>query len=459
MKDQQIGLLTLVMLVVAAMIGVGVFTSSGFALAALGNPNRVLMVWCVCGAWAMTGAVAYGALVRRVPLSGGEYLFLSRLVHPSVGFLAGWISLVAGFTAPIAASAKAVVAYGLPSVTSSAAANTIASAIIVMACVFHAMRTSVGTTAQNAIVLIKLGFIALLLLWAFGASPAIAWLGSALPNREVSTFPISASGWVTFFAAMSWIAFSYAGFNAAVYVAGESRAAQRNVPLAMLWATGLVTLIYLLLNVVFVWAPSSIAVVSDDASKASIAAMATRALGGAPMETLTRAIISLAVLSSVFGMLLAGPRVYMQMARDGVMPRLLRTVGEVPRRAIVMQGVLSVGVVWLTQLNEIIGYLGMTLSACSALAVAAIWRLGRSDLARQATLDYPLSWVEHSAAAIYIFGTVVMLSAVLIEGQRMGELLAMLATFVIGWLIYFVWSRQGAVRDKGQLARWKVDAP
>ncbi|MEO8272197.1 MAG: amino acid permease, partial [Aureliella sp.] len=108
-----LGLLTLAALVVANMVGAGVFTSSGYALATVGSPGRVMLAWWMCGVWAIAGAIAYGGLVRRLPLSGGEYLFLSRLVHPSVGFLAGWISVVAGFTAPIAVAAQGAALYTL----------------------------------------------------------------------------------------------------------------------------------------------------------------------------------------------------------------------------------------------------------------------------------------------------------------------------------------------------------
>src|SRR5690606_8343845 len=106
-----LGLLTLVSLVVANTVGARVLTSSGFALDTVGSPGRVRLAWWLCGLWAIAGAIAYGGLARRLPLSGGEYLFLSRLVHPSVGFLAGWISLVAGFTAPIALAAQGAATY------------------------------------------------------------------------------------------------------------------------------------------------------------------------------------------------------------------------------------------------------------------------------------------------------------------------------------------------------------
>jgi len=461
MKQTPLGLMTLVMLVVAAMIGFGVFTSSGYALEALGNPGRVVVAWALCGLWAIAGALAYGALARRVPLSGGEYLYLSRLIHPSVGFLAGWISLVAGFTAPIAGAAKAVVVYGLPTISSSVTANTLATLVIVIASVCHIARVQVGLLAQNAIVLIKCGFVAVLLGWAFGATPSEAWQGAALPDRDPAWLPHDMLGWVDLLASMSWIAFSYAGFNAAIYVAGESRAAERNVPTAMLLATVLVTVIYVLLNILFVFGPSSASVLETPESKNAIAATATMALGGAPMANLTRLIVTLAVLSSVFGMLLAGPRVYWQMARDGVMPQFLNSQSTLPRAAVFLQAILSIVVVWLAQLEQIINYLSMTLSACSALTVASMWRLSSTRIAHaleeadpgkvqpRATVG-PLAWWEQVSAIIYIVGTIVMLAAVVYQGQRRGEVFAVVGTIVVGLIVYGVW-QLGSHRQQAEL--------
>ncbi len=101
----KLGLFSLTALVIGNMLGAGVFTTSGFALSDLGSPLYVLLAWFIGGLLALCGAASYGALSRLMPVSGGEYFFLSRVVHPMVGFVAGWISLWAGFTAAIAFSA------------------------------------------------------------------------------------------------------------------------------------------------------------------------------------------------------------------------------------------------------------------------------------------------------------------------------------------------------------------
>lgn len=431
-EDQRpLGLPTLILLVIASMIGIGCFVSSGFAIGSLGNPSRVILAWVLCGGWAIVGAIGYGALAKRVPLSGGEYLFLSRLIHPSVGFLAGWISLVAGFTVPIAAMAKTAVEYALPAVQDPTLAALCASLIIALAVGLHAVGVQVGAAAQNSIVIVKLCLIAALLVAAgWQWNNADVWQGGALPDRDTNTLPSDWHGTVALLAAMSWISLSYTGFNAAVYVAGESKQVQRNVPKAMLWATLLVMAIYVALNAAFVWAANT-----QEVAKAppTIAILAANNIGGSTGQLLMRSIVALAVLSSVFSMLMAGPRVYAQMARDGVMPKFLDFTGHVPRLSIILQGLLSMVVVWFSTLEQLIGYLGMTLSACSALAVAALLTLHK-------TANRPSAW-ELTAAVLYIVGTIAMLVGVVLDGQKVDQFYAMWGTFALGAVIYFVWSK------------------
>ncbi|HJO11680.1 MAG TPA: amino acid permease, partial [Gammaproteobacteria bacterium] len=111
MSNKQLGLYTLSGLVVANMIGAGIFTASGFALGDLGSPRLVMLAWLAGGVIAITGAISYGYLVKLNPQSGGEYLFLSRNIHPLLGFIAGWVSLLAGFTGAIAYSAMTLETY------------------------------------------------------------------------------------------------------------------------------------------------------------------------------------------------------------------------------------------------------------------------------------------------------------------------------------------------------------
>jgi APA family basic amino acid/polyamine antiporter len=263
--QRRIGLASAVALVVANMIGAGVFTTSGFSLSDLGRPEPVLLAWLAGGILAMCGALSYGALARRIPESGGEYTFLSRTIHPLAGFLAGWISLLAGFTAPIAAAALGLQAY-LGS-TFDVAEGWIGTAAILIAGLMHGLRLRHGLAIQNGAVVVKLTLIAGLVVLGF-------WL---LPDRSpVSGAPPASFGISAFAVTLVWISFAYSGWNAAVYVAGEVRDPDRNLLRSLILATGLVTVVYLGLNAVFLYSapPGTLA------GRAEIGAIAAEALGG-----------------------------------------------------------------------------------------------------------------------------------------------------------------------------------
>ena len=209
-QRRRLGLGSAAALVVANMIGTGVFTTSGFALADLGRPGPVLLAWAVGGALALCGALSYGALARRIPESGGEYTFLARTVHPLAGFLAGWISLLAGFTAPIAAAALGFSAY---LTVDEPLRPWIGSAAIATAALLHGLHLSGGVVVQNLAVGLKLTIITAFAVWGFTQlpqSPAPAPTTSA--PFELGAFAVT----------LIWISFSYSGWNAVVYVAGES---------------------------------------------------------------------------------------------------------------------------------------------------------------------------------------------------------------------------------------------
>ena len=308
---------TLAALVVANMIGAGVFTTSGFTLADLGSSGRVLAAWVVGGAIAICGAIGYGALARRLTESGGEYLFLSRVLHPAAGFVAGWISLIAGFTGAIAFAAHAFESYVRPA-DSSLPPNLIAVAVIVVAAAVHAFRARAGAFGQNGVVAAKL-----LVLAGFVGFAVVKWAGDSpsWPVCDPGPFSLSA-----FAGSLVWISLSYSGFNAAIYVAGEARDPARVVPRAMLRAALGVTFVYLALNLVFV----GFVPYEDVVGRPDVAFAAASSLLGDAGAQIVRAIVALSLLSSVSSMIMAGPRVFAKMADDGVFPAALKFRGKVP---------------------------------------------------------------------------------------------------------------------------------
>ncbi|QDU61208.1 putative amino acid permease YhdG [Planctomycetes bacterium Pan216] len=346
------------------MVGAGVFTTSGFTLQSLGSPAWVVLAWLVAGAIALAGADAYGKLARAMPESGGEYLFLSRAIHPAFGFVAGWISLIAGFSGGIAYAATAFESYLFPETHRPTWISEDAPAIflIVVTGLLHGVRGRVGVVAQNVVVAIKLGLLVVLLLLAATTLPTHPWGGTSVEGGE-GGFPF-----VAFAQSLVWISFSYLGFNAAVYLTEEAEEPERTVPWALLLGTSTVVVLYLLLNAVFVYANPEAVV-----GKPDVAALAAQALGGDWFGRLARMTVVIALVTSVFSMMMAAPRVYAKMAADGLLPGVLRFEGDSPRAAIVLQVLLASGLVYWSTLRDLLDYLGLTLSVCAACTVSCLF--------------------------------------------------------------------------------------
>ena len=430
-ERRPLGLPSLSALVVANMVGAGVFTTSGFALADLGRPSFVLAAWAVGGGLALCGALSYGALARRMTESGGEYLFLARAVHPLAGFLAGWVSLLAGFTGALAFAAEALEVYAAPpgSALGALPSGTVATAALVVAGLLHGWRVRMGTVPQNVAVGLKLGLLVLFVLAAVFAGEA--WVGGPLPGSSgvPAAFSITA-----FAGSLVWISLSYSGFNAAVYVVDEARDARRTVPRSMWTATLAVTALYLALNAVFVLAPPPDVV----AGREDVAAAAARFIGGNAFAAAVRVLIALALWTSVSAMTMAGPRVYAKMAADGLFPRvLLPSSGSAtgpPRAAIALQVALAVFAVWISGIEGLLSYLGFTLWLSTAATVVVLFLLRRREGAEAVPVPgYPF------VPALYVGAVLVF--AVLAAFRAPSELAAAAVTLALGIAAYFVFRR------------------
>lgn len=429
---KPLGMASTTGLVIASMIGAGVFTTSGFALADLGDPRRVLAVWLLGGVVALCGAISYGSLARFFNESGGEYLFLSRTMHPLVGFVAGWVSLLVGFTGAIAFAATAFEAYAMPTAQrppwlpdSALAIGAIAAGALV-----HGLRARPGAWIQTAMVAVKLLFLLAFLAYAIALMTTGEW---HFPSPKPPPFSV-----VTFATSLMWVSLSYCGFNAAVYVAGEVRDAQRTVPRAMVTGTLLVAILYFALNAVFVMAPPPHWI----AGKADVAAITAEALGGPWLAHASRMVISLALLTSVSAMIMSGPRVYAKMAEDGLFPQWCRFQGEVPRWAVLLQAALAMVVVLLSGLRELFSYMGFTLSISSALTIASLFLLRRRKGAAAVPIPgYP--WVP----AFFVLAT--LLFATLAVLRAPWECAIGMATVAVGAMLYLAISRKHST-DNGE---------
>lgn len=376
------------------MIGSGVFVTSGFSLGDLRSPALVVLAWIVAGCIAIAGALSYGKLIRLMPESGGEYLFLSRAFHPMFGFIAGWVSMFAGFSAAIAIAALAFEEYALQIelvADFKLLPGVIAVSAVVLAALLHGIKVKLGAAAQNIAVGSKI-----FLLLAFLAYAAFKLEPSAIKNElePISGLPLATA----FCTQLMWIALSYMGFNAAVYIADEVEDAESRIPNALLLGTTIVVILYVSLNFVFVYSTDS----ANLAGQKVVAGIAAQSLGGAAFKSLFIAIILVALFTSVTSMMMAAPRVYAKMADEGMLPGIFRFQNETPIYSIVLQTVLACVIVFMTDLKNLLGYLGVTLSLCAAASVSTLflprfWR-GQSPY----FLIAPLFYVVATLLAVFM---------------------------------------------------------
>ncbi len=415
-KRRRLGSLSLGAIVAANMIGAGVFTTSGFALADLGSPTRVLWAWVAGGALALLGVLCYGALAARLSESGGEYLFLSKTVHPGLGFLAGWVSIWAGFTGAIALAAEAAQAYLAPWLPAFLPADVVGSALIVLAGLLHTRGLRLGANVQNVVVLAKVALLVLLVVLGARAAPQ-AYASPHPPDFSFASFTVT----------MMWVSLSYSGWNAAVYIGGEARDPGSTLPRSMLVGTLAVTVLYLALNWLFVHA----APVSELAGQKDIAAVAARAMGGAPLESLVRVILVVSLITSISSMIMIGPRVIARMAEDGVLPRRLGFQGSIPGAAIWTQAGLAIGILWASGLREQLTNLGWILSLFTALTVVGLLRLRRREGGENVPIvGYPIVPLAFLLGVLGLTGTMVF-----VNGSELIPSLALLGSGLVLWAL------------------------
>lgn len=305
-RQHGISLVTATAVVVANMIGTGVFTSLGFQVGGLPSGFAILVLWLVGGICAFCGAVCYGELAAALPRSGGEYHFLSRIFHPAVGFLSGWLSITVGFAAPIALAAMAFGKY-FSTIFPHAPATTWSLVMVWAITLVHVGGVRVAAGFQNAATWLKVLLICVFIgagFWLAEGQPEVRFIPTTKDWELVGSTPFAVS--------LVYVMYSYAGWNAATYIVGEIRDPQRNVPRAIAFGTLLVTALYLLLNAVFLYA----APMSGLAGKLDVGHVAAEHIFGFTGGKVMSGLICLGLASSISAMTWVGPRVMQTMGQD-----------------------------------------------------------------------------------------------------------------------------------------------
>jgi APA family basic amino acid/polyamine antiporter len=354
--------------VVANVIGTGVFTTTGFLCDRLGSAANVLLVWALGGLLALCGAAVYGELGAMLPRAGGEYVYLSRAFHPGVGFVSGWVSLFVGFAAPVALGGQAFGAYlhaAVPWVPVQAAGVLLIAGLsaLHMGSVREGRRVQRWLTSYKVALIV--GFIAAAFVWGEGS---FAHFEPRPADVEASDLAV----------ALVLVSFAYLGWNAAAYLAGEIKDVGRALPRSLLGGTVLVVVLYLGLNVAFLYAapPEALA-----AQPEQVGAVAASALFGGTGGGAFSLLVALALSSSVSAMTMAGPQIYMAMAEDGLFFRALarRSRDGAPVLGIALQGGLAILMLLTSTFLALLTYVGFTLSIFAALTVVSAFVLRRRE--------------------------------------------------------------------------------
>jgi APA family basic amino acid/polyamine antiporter len=409
--------------VVGNMIGTGVFTSLGFQVSGVPSGFALLLLWVLGGVFAFCGALSYGELAAALPRSGGEYHFLSRIYSPVVGFLSGWIAATVGFAAPVALMAMAFGDYfaGVCGISATGAS----CAVVLLATGVHLCGVEFGSGFQVWTTALKLALIVGITAAAFAlaAPQPLTFAPRAGDGGLILSAPFAIS--------LVYVMYSYEGWNAATYIAGEVRNPQRIIPLALLAGTAMVTVSYVAINAAFLYSTPMEAL----AGKLDVGLVAGREIFGARGGEIVALAICAGLVSSISAMTWAGPRVGETMGEDyRVLRWLARTTPRgVPWLAILWQTGIVFALLLTATFREIIVYLQLILLMSSFLTVLGVivlrWR--RPDLPRPyRTWGYP--------ATPLVFLAMSGAMMIHIVGERPVEAAWGLATLALGAGLYAV---------------------
>jgi basic amino acid/polyamine antiporter, APA family len=435
---RRLGVTTATSLIVASMIGTGIFSTTGLMLARVGSAWLVLLCWLLGGLVALAGALSYAELATMMPQAGGEYIYLRKCYGPLAGFLSGWTSFLVGFSAPIAASAVACAKYfsaggWLPG--TPLAQDLMAVGIVLSFTALHVGSVRMGAYVQNALTAIKLLLLGGLVLAGFST------------GRGSWKFLHSSSGfwasprWGQMGISLLWVTFAYSGWNASSYIAGEVERPARTLPRSLLIGTVTVTAVYLLINLFFFYAapPATLTGVI------AVGETAAEHLFGAATASWLSVIMGLALLSSLSAYVITGPRIYYAMARDALFFRFAARVHprfETPAVAIAAQGLCAILMILFGTFEQLLTYIGFALGIFSWMAVAGVLLLRRREpaLERPYRLGcYPFVPIFYIAA----MGGILIVAFV----NRPGPSLAAVLTVAAGILAYWLYIRPSLSRE------------
>lgn len=418
--DQKIGWMSAAALVVANMVGTGVFTSLGFQVTDIDNSWAIILLWAIGGLIALTGAFSYAEIGSAFGRSGGEYHYLSELYHPIVGYLSGWISLSVGFAAPLALAAMGMAAYvgdywGIHP-------TSVAIGVLVFVSLIHSFSLKSSSRFQNFTTIAKVLLIFLLIAAGLLMSSDHSGLDFSSSWQNQIILP-------AFAISLVYVTYSYTGWNAAAYIVEEIKKAPKNLPKALIRGTVIVTVLYVLLQIVFL----KHATIDQLSGKVDIGHIVAQNIFGEAGGITISHLIAFFLISSISAMIWVGPRVTMAMAEDYNLWSFLKKKNQtgIPVRAIWFQTLISVLLILMGTFEQILLYCGFILQISSALCVFGAFRLRKlkSDLPYHNPF-HPIFPIIFTMISILIVGFMVV--------EKPFESLIGISNLVVGLATYFI---------------------
>ncbi|MBP6602804.1 MAG: APC family permease [Verrucomicrobiales bacterium] len=424
----KVGLATAIAIVVANMIGVGVFGSLGFQVAGIPSGFPIMLLWLIGGLVSFCGAVCYAELASMFPKSGGEYHLLSRSWNPFIGFLAGWLSVTVGFAAPVAANASLLGGY-LGEITGKAPAWFSIPVVLLITLIHLGKLSNIGlfqsgfTYAKVALILVLggLGFL----------------IGTAQP---ISFLPVEGDGDLiassSFAISLVYVLYAYTGWNAATYMMDEVKHPEKTVPLALLIGTLIVTVLYLFINAAFLYSTP----IPDMAGKPEVGLVAAQSILGPRGGIIMGILISFGLISTISSMTWAGPRVTAAIGRDHRHFRFLsrRNQNGVPALAVIIQAIIVIFLVYRATFSQLIHYVQALLTISSLMVVIGLilLRIRHPEMPRPyRAWGYPITPLIFAGVSLYV------LRFQILEMPR--EFCYGLATLAVGAVVYLLFARRG----------------
>jgi APA family basic amino acid/polyamine antiporter len=423
-----VSLLVAVAIVVADMVGVGVFTSLGFQVKDIPSGFSILLLWVIGGIVALCGVFSYGELGAMFPRSSGEYNFLSRAFHPAFGFVAGWVSATVGFSAPVALAAMAFGEYSR-AILPDGSPMLLAIAVVWLVSLVQLTGVKHSSAFQLISTILKVILIVAFLTCGFviGTPQQVAFAPQASDFTHIVSAPFAIS--------LVFVMYSFSGWNAATYIIGEMKLPERNVPRAMLFGTLIVLVLYVALNAVFLHT----APIDQLAGKVDVARISGSHIFGELGGRIVGGMICIGLVSSISAMMWIGPRVMMTMGEDIPALKIFarRSSSGAPAYAILFQVVVASLLLFTRSFEAVLDFIQFSLLFCSFFTVLGVIKLRftHPDLPRPyRAWGYPIS------PLVFLLVTGFMMYYLLTE-RPVQSLLGLLIMFS-GLLIYAVFRKR-----------------